>query len=435
MRLLIYGGRVVDPASGVDAVMDVLIEDGRVVSVGPNLDAGPDAVRLGAEGLVVVPGLIDMHVHLREPGHEYKETIATGTRAAAAGGFTAVACMPNTDPVNDCQAVTRYIIEKAAREGLTRVYPVGAVSKGQQGKELTEFGELKSVGAVAVSDDGRGVKSGSLMRRAMEYGRQCGLAVISHCEDESLSRGGTMHEGAVSTRLGLRGIPSVSEEAHVFRETSLSGLTGCPVHIAHVSCRGSVDIIRRAKQKGLLVTAETCPHYLTLTDQAVDGYNTNAKMNPPLRTAGDVAALKKGLNEGVIDVIATDHAPHSVLEKDVEFDVASFGVVGLETALALTLRLVREGVIDLGRAISALSAAPARILGVEGGILAVGSVADVTVIDLNAPVVVDRHQFESRASNSPFDGWRLLGRAVYTIVGGEVVWPVDFGSTSAGIGY
>jgi dihydroorotase len=423
VNLLIRGGRVIDPAESLDETADVLIVAGKVEAVGRNLSAPDGAPVIEAGGMIVCPGLIDMHVHLREPGHEYKETIASGTRAAAAGGFTAVACMPNTDPVNDDQAVTRYILEKAATEGLVRVYPIAAVSLEQKGEQLTEAWDLKAAGAVALSDDGRPVEDAGLMRRAMEYAHQAGLALISHSEDTSLSAHGAMNEGVISTHLGLRGIPAAAEEIMVYREISLARLTGCPVHIAHVSTAGSVDLVRRAKDDGLPVTAETCPHYFTLTEHAVLGFDTHAKMNPPLRTSRDLTALKKGLAEGVLDVIATDHAPHSVLEKEVEFDAAAFGIIGLETALALTQRLVREGVLDPTGAVTAMSLNPARILGVPGGTLKPGSPGDVTVLDTNRAWVVDSSRFQSLSRNTPFEGWRLMGQAAYTIVGGRVVWP------------
>ncbi len=423
MNLLVRGGRVIDPRTGRDETADVLIKDGRIEAVSPDLPVPSAVPQLPAEGCVVCPGLIDMHVHLREPGHEYKETIASGTRAAAAGGFTAVACMPNTEPINDNQSVTRYILETAEDEGIVRVYPVAAVSVDQAGEQLTEVWDLKSAGARALSDDGRPVVTAALMRRALEYAHQAGLPVISHCEDLSLSAHGSMNEGVVSTRLGLGGIPAAAEEIMVFREISLARLTGCPVHIAHVSTAGAVYLIRRAKEEGVPVTAETCPHYFTLTEHAVEGFNTHAKMNPPLRTAKDVTAIKKGLADGVLDVIATDHAPHSVLEKEVEFEQAAFGIIGLETALPLTLRLVREGVIDLTRALMALSTRPAEILGVEGGTLAPGSPGDLTIIDLDRPLVVDPAAGQSKSRNTPFGGWRLLGQAAYTVVNGRVVWP------------
>jgi dihydroorotase len=423
VNLLVKGGRVIDPAEGRDETGDVLIVGGRIEAVGQNLAAPDGTPVIEAAGLIVCPGLIDMHVHLREPGHEYKETIASGTRAAAAGGFTAVACMPNTDPVNDDQAVTRYILEKAASVGLVRVHPVAAVSLEQRGEQLTEAWDLKAAGAVALSDDGRPVADAQLMRRAMEYAHQAGLALISHCEDPSLSAHGTMNEGVISTHLGLRGIPAAAEEIMVYREISLARLTGCPVHIAHVSTAGSVDLIRRAKGDGLPVTAETCPHYFTLTEHAVLGFDTHAKMNPPLRTSRDLTAIKKGLAEGVLDVIATDHAPHSVLEKEVEFEEASFGIIGLETALPLTLRLVREGVLTPTGAVTAMSLNPARILGVPGGTLRPGTPGDVTILDPNRAWVVDSSRFQSLSRNTPFEGWRLLGQAAYTIVGGRVVWP------------
>jgi dihydroorotase len=363
-----------------------------------------------------------MHVHLREPGEEYKETIATGSMAAAAGGFTAVACMPNTIPVNDSRSVTEFILERARKANLVRIHPIAAVSKGQRGETLTECGDLKEAGAVAVSDDGRPVTNSELMRRAMEYAQFFGLPVISHCQDLDLSHNGVMHEGAVSTRLGLRGIPGASEDIMVIRDILLAKLTGYPVHIAHVSTEGSVDFIRKAKEAGIPVTAETAPHYFSLDHTAVMGYDANAKMYPPLREPQDVEAVRKGLAEGVIDVIATDHAPHSPMEKEVEFEKAAFGIIGLQTALPLTLALVRDGVMELPAAIAKLSCNPAQILNIRGGAIEEGKEADLTIIDPHAEYLLSREIIRSKSANSPFLGKKLKGKAVLTMVKGRIIW-------------
>jgi dihydroorotase len=423
LSLLIRGGLVVDPALKLEETRDLLIEQGTIVALDPPGQIAPEGHQvIEARGLVVTPGLIDMHVHLREPGEEYKETIATGTRAAARGGFTAVAAMPNTKPVNDSAAVTRFILDQARRSGSARVYPVGAISVGSQGTALSEYGDLRDAGVVALSDDGRPVMNALLMRRALEYARTFGLLVISHCEDLDLRGEGVMHEGPVSLRLGLKGIPAAAEETMVFRDLTLASLTGARLHIAHVSTAGSVAAVRRAKAAGAPVTAETAPHFFTLTEEAVLGFDTHAKVNPPLRTAADVAAVIAGLADGTLDAVASDHAPHSTLEKEVEFPLAAFGMVGLETALGLTLKLVHEGVLTLRQAIALLSTHPALILGVEGGTLKPGSPADVTLIDLNREWTVDVNAFASKSRNSPFQGWTLTGQAVMTIMGGKVMW-------------
>jgi dihydroorotase len=363
-----------------------------------------------------------MHVHLREPGHEYKETIETGGKAAVAGGFTSLACMPNTVPPNDCRSVTEFILEQAKKARLARVFPVAAITMGQEGETLTEFGDLRKAGAVAVSDDGFPVINSEVMRRALEYARFYGLMVISHSEDLYLSGDGVMHEGAVSTRIGLSGIPASSEEIAVYREISLAKLTGCPVHIAHVSTAGSVELIRRAKEKGIPVTAETAPHYFSLDHRAVIGYDTRAKVKPPLRTSDDVEEIKKGLADGVIDVIATDHAPHSPLEKELEFDKAAFGMIGLETALPLTLKLVRDGVLGLAEAIRKLSYNAASILDIPGGRLSEGDRADLALIDPEYEYVLREEDILSKSKNSPFIGKTLKGRNELTMIGGRVVW-------------
>ncbi|MBU1405785.1 MAG: dihydroorotase [Proteobacteria bacterium] len=427
--ILLKNGRVLDPANGIDQVRDVLIVEGRIRAVAqPGSLSGQDGLVYDVTGKWVVPGLIDMHVHLREPGQEYKETIETGTRAAAAGGFTAVAAMPNTKPVNDNQAVTVFILAKAAEAGLARVYPVGAISSGSSGEHLAEFGELRQAGAVAVTDDGLPVGNSQLMRRALEYAGNHDLLVISHAEDLSLSQSGAMNDGPLATRLGLRGIPHVAEEIMVYRDLALAEFTGRPIHIAHVSTRESLALIRRAKEKGVAVTAETAPHYFTLTETAVDGYNTLAKMNPPLRTEADVAAVREALRDGTLDAIATDHAPHGELDKDREFDLAANGIIGLETAVPLTLQLVRENRLDARRMVELLSVNPARILGVPGGTLSVGAMADIAVIDPEKKFVFTEESIQSKSRNSPFLGWQLQGKAVLTIMAGRITWQESFSS-------
>ncbi len=409
--------RIIDPATGRDGVGDLWVRDGRIVAT--ETEPPADAQVFDLPGKWLVPGLIDMHVHLREPGQEYKETIETGTRAAAAGGFTAVACMPNTAPVNDSGTVTRFICEKA-QECLARVYPVGAISKGSKGETLAEFGEMKQAGVVAVTDDGLPVTNSQLMRRALEYAGSHDLVVVSHSEDPSLSRNGCMNEGVTSTRLGLRGIPAAAEAVMVYRDVALAELTGDRLHIAHVSTEASLEVIAQAKKRGVRVTAETAPHYFTLTEEAVVGYDTHAKMNPPLRTEKDRQAIRRALQDGTLDAIATDHAPHSVLEKQVEFSHAANGIVGLETSLPLSLALVREGIISASRLVELMSGAPARILGVSGGSLAQGEVADITVIDPEAQFVFSAETSRSKSRNSPFIGWDLQGKAMLTVVAGTV---------------
>lgn len=415
--LVIQGGRIIDPVSGRDEVADLWVAGGRVIAAGTEVPA--DAEVIAASGRWVVPGLIDIHVHLREPGQEYKENIASGTQAAAAGGFTAVACMPNTSPVNDNGSVTQLIMDRAAGCP-ARVYPVGAISKGSKGESLADYAEMKAAGIVAVTDDGMPVVDSQLMRRAMEYAASHGLVVMSHSEEQTLARNGCMNEGLVATRLGLRGIPAAAEAIMVYREVALAELTGGQVHIAHVSCEESLAVIRMAKARGVKVTAETAPHYFTLTEEAVAGYDTNAKMNPPLRSEKDREAIRAALVDGTLDAIATDHAPHSVLEKELEFNYAANGITGLETALSLTLALVREGVISESRMVELMSVNPAAIIGVEGGTLAEGAVADITVIDPEAEYVFTAESSYSKGKNSPFNGREMKGRAVMTLVGGEV---------------
>ena len=420
MNILIKNGQVIDPANKVDGKLDILLSDGRIARLGkPGSIQADGAQVVEASGKLVVPGLIDMHVHLREPGFEYKETIKTGLAAAKAGGFTSVCSMPNTNPVNDNRSVTEFILSEA-NEALARVFPIGAITKGSKGEELAEMAELHAAGCVAVSDDGKPVMSAAIMRRAMEYSKIFDIPVISHCEEFTLSDKGVMNEGFVSTELGLRGIPAAAEEVMVSRDIALAGLTGCRVHIAHVSTAGSVRMVREAKARGVKVTAETCPHYFTLTDEAVRGYNTMAKMNPPLRTAEDVAAIKQGLKDGTLDVIATDHAPHAMDEKSVEFDHAPFGIVGLETAVGLVFKLVHEGVLSITEAIGKLSFNPALILKINKGTLSVGADADITIIDPDVEWTVDSSRFKSKSRNTPFERWKLKGKAVRTIVGGEL---------------
>jgi dihydroorotase len=422
MNLLIRNGRVLDTAQKLDETVDLLILDGRVARIGKGLPSSSGMRVVEAGGRLVVPGLMDVHVHFREPGYEYKETIRTGLQAAAAGGFTTVLTMPNTNPVNDQRAVTQLILDRAGSAGLGRVLPIGAITKGSLGEELTEMGELKESGCVAVSDDGRPVTDGGTMRRAMEYAKGFDLVVVDHCEDACLAAGGVMHEGPTAMDLGLCGIPSAAEEVMVARDIALAELTGCRIHIAHVSSEGSVRLIREAKSRGVPVTAEATPHHLHLTDEATLGYNTNAKMNPPLRLWRDREALREGLRDGTIGMIATDHAPHAPAEKEQEFDQAPFGVVGLETALSLTLMLVEEGALTLSQAIERLTIGPARAFGLPYGTLAVGALADVTIIDPEAAWVVDPAAFRSRSRNTPFGGWKLKGRAAMTIVGGRVIF-------------
>jgi dihydroorotase len=423
-RLIIRGGRLVDPSQGVDAAVDVLLEGDHVAEVGPRLNPRGATV-FEAKGLVIAPGFIDLHTHLREPGREDKETIATGTRAAAAGGFTAVCAMPNTEPVNDTAGITRAILERARADGVVRVYPIGAITKGSKGEELAEYGDLREAGCVAVSDDGRPVASARLMRRALEYAQAFDLPVIDHCEEPTLFEKASMNEGRVSTLLGLRGTPTVAEALVVERDVMLAELTGGRVHIAHLSAALSVEAVRRGKARGVRVSAEATPHHLLLTDAAVrdSGYDTSTKMNPPLRSEADRAAVVQGLVDGTIDCIATDHAPHTVDDKKVEFDVAAFGVVGLETAVALCLdRLVGAEVLDLPRLIALFSTHPARVLGLPGGSLAPSSPANLTLLDLERKRQVDPVRFATKGRNTPFAGWILTGWPVATIVGGKVVF-------------
>ncbi len=424
MDLLLENALLLDPASGLNEMGAVWVRSGRIEGIFLARDGSPlhlPVQRMDLKGCWLVPGLIDMHVHLREPGEEYKETIATGTRAAAAGGFTAVASMPNTRPVNDDVTVTAFIKHKAELEGSARVYPVACITRGQQGKELTEMGLLLEAGAVAFSDDGRPVTDAAIMRAAMEYVRGFDALIISHAEELNLVGNGVMNEGLISQVLGLRGIPCVAEEIAVFRDIALAKYTGARLHIAHVSTKGAVELIRRAKNEGVRVTAETAPHYFTLTEEAVLGYNTNAKMNPPLRIEEDRQAVIDGLKDGTLNVIATDHAPHSVLEKEIEFDRAANGIIGLETAVPLALELVRQQHLTPLQMVASLSLNPACILGVPGGRLKVSEPADLCIIDPNMPFEITRDNLFSKSWNTPFLGQRLMGRVVLTMKSGQVI--------------
>jgi len=421
-RLLVRGGTLVDPVARTAAPGDLLVEDGRIVATGaPGTLAAGDAAEIGARGLLVLPGLVDMHVHLREPGYEYKETILTGVKAAVAGGFTSIACMANTEPVNDSAAVTQFIIERARVAGGAHVYPIGALSLGLKGERLAEIGEMHRAGIVAVSDDGHPVMHAGLMRRALEYTRMFGLPIIAHEEDEHLADGGVMNEGATALRLGLRGTPAAAEEVMIARDLALVRLTGGRLHVAHISTAGAVALIREAKVQGLAVTAEVTPHHLFLTEEAVEGYGTDAKMAPPLRTKADVDALRAALADGTIDAIATDHAPHHRDEKEVEFEAAANGIVGLETALPLALRLVAEGVADLPTIVARMTVGPARVLGLPAGTLAAGAEADLTLVDPARRWRVEARGFRSKGRNTPFEGWDVVGRAVAVLVGGRLV--------------
>jgi dihydroorotase len=420
-KILIAGGHVIDPGR-FNGVADVLIDEGRVVEVGPHLNAPAGATKIDATGRLVLPGFVDLHVHFREPGFEYKESIQSGAAAAVAGGFTSVCCMPNTNPVNDNQAITKLMLDRAREAGLANIFPIGAITKGSEGKELAEIGDLRRAGCVAISDDGKPVMNSLVMRRAMEYALAFDVPVVDHCEDLHLAEGGCMNEGAISTELGLPGMPAAAEDVMVARNVALAELTGARLHLAHISTEGSVRMVREAKSRGLKVTAEACPHHFTITEETVRGYNTYAKMNPPLRTWKDVQAIKEGLRDGTIDVIATDHAPHATQEKQLGFTEAPFGIVGLETALPLTLALVDEGVLSLESAVDKLSTAPAKAFSLDKGTLAVGADADVAVVDQQEQWEVDPAKFYSKSRNTPFAGWKVKGRVTTTIVGGLVVF-------------
>jgi dihydroorotase len=421
-KLLIHGGRVIDPSQGLDDAMDLLIEDGRVAKIDGSIKKPKDAEAFDASGLVVSPGLIDIHVHLREPGQEYKETVRTGTMAAAAGGFTGVACMANTEPVNDSRSVTEHILLEANRHGFARVYPVGAISKGLRGEELAEIGEMVKAGARAVSDDGKPVMNAELMRRALMYAQHYGIRVIQHAEDLNLTGPGVMHEGEWSTKLGLPGIPGSAEDVMVARDIILAEDTRGRYHVAHLSTARSLDLVRRGRAQGIDATCEVAPHHLILTDEEVakSGFSTNTKMKPPLRSERDREALVNGLADGSVDCIASDHAPHHADEKDVQFSLAPFGIVGLESTLSLCLdRLVRQEILSLSRLVELLSTGPARVLGLEGGTLKEGSVADVTVFHPDAETTLKAAAFRSKGRNTPFDGWKLHGHPVATFLAGR----------------
>lgn len=435
MKLLVAGGRIIDPSSNVDGICDILIEDGKIKEVrekkgskdskkrktNPPPHGLRDSQVIDAAGMLVLPGLVDMHVHLREPGFEYKETIKTGTAAALRGGITSVCCMPNTNPVNDNSSVTEFIRRRALQEGSCAVFPVGAITKGQKGEELAEFTMMYEAGCVAFSDDGRPVMDALLMRRALEYSKVLNVPVISHCEDLSLSAGGVMNEGLLSFTLGLKGVPSQAEEIMVGRDIALAELTGGRLHIAHVSTSRSVEIIRSAKKRGIAyITAETCPHYFSITEEAVKSYHTNARVNPPLRRERDVLAVREGLRDGTIDVIATDHAPHHMDEKEREFDLAPSGISGFETSLGLSMRLVDDGVLTLGKLVEKMVLNPSTIAGLSKGTLTPGSDADVTIIDTRTQYTVDTADFVSKGKNSPFNGWVLSARPAVTIFNGKV---------------
>ncbi len=429
MTLLIRGGLIVDPLQGLEKKADLLLERGKVTDLG-KLQARKSWDVIDARGCVVAPGFVDMHVHLREPGREDKETIASGARAAAAGGFTAVMCMPNTDPVNDCEAVTRFILERARRANLVRVYPAGAITKGSRGKELAEIGEMVRAGAVAITDDGHPVENDQIMRRALEYSRIFDVPVVDHCENLELAAGGCMNEGSVSTRLGLPGMSRAAEETDVARDVLLSRVTGGRVHIAHLSTRGSLQLVRQAKQEGLEVTCEVTPHHFTLTEQDIGEYDTHCKMAPPLREPVDVEALLEGLADGTVDCIATDHAPHTSLEKDTSFEDAANGIIGMESAIPLAWEfLARRRGLPVRRLVELFSVQPNRILRLPGGTLQPGSPADVTVLDPDRPVTIDVGSWKSKSRNSPFHGWELHGLPVLTVVRGRVVFRRNRGAS------
>ncbi len=422
MNLLIKNGRIIDPSQGIDDTLDLVVENGLVKAIGKGLSVPEGVKTIDADGNYVVPGLIDMHVHLRDPGLEYKEDIVSGTKAAVAGGFSSICCMPNTNPAIDNKAIATYIINKAKTEGLCNVFPIGTITQGMHGDRLSEMGELKESGCVGVSDDGKPVWNSELMRRALQYAAGIGILVISHAEELDLVGEGVMNEGFTSTELGLKGIPRVAEDIATAREVLLAEYTNAPIHICHVSTKGSVQIIRDAKSRGVKVTCETAPHYFTLTDDAVRGYNTNAKMNPPLREAADIAAIKDGLKDGTIDCIATDHAPHHLDEKDVEFNEAMNGIIGLETSLPLSMKLVDEKVLTLQQLIDKMSCKPSKILCLNRGTLQAGSVADITIIDPQKQWIVEEAGLVSKAKNSPWLGAAMTGAAACTIVGGNVVF-------------
>ncbi len=426
MKILIKGGRLIDPANDRDGLYDLVIDKRKVLAVEKqgqlSEQDGNGAEIIDATGLIVAPGFIDMHVHFREPGFEYKETIETGCQSAAAGGFTSVATMPNTDPVNDNRSVTEFILRKARETGIVNVYPIGAISKGLKGEQLSEMGDLKDAGVVAYSDDGRPVMNSELMRRAFEYSKMFGLPCIQHSEMLDLAEGGCMNEGVVSTELGLQGMPTEAEDIMVYRDIALLQKTGGRLHVAHISSGIAVDLVRMAKAKGLPVTCEVAPHHFALTENAVKNYDTNAKMSPPLRVESDLEAIKQGLRDDTIDIIATDHAPHDVVDKQVEFNRACFGIVGLETALPLTLKLVEENILSLGKMVEKLTSRPAEIFNLDRGALGVGDIADIVIFDADAEYVIDVSKFKSRSKNSPFNGWKVKGKVMRTLVAGKTVF-------------
>ena len=426
MTIVIKNGRVIDPANGLDEPKDLLIDKGRIKALESpgsiSFDAGEKPSVIDAKGCVVCPGLIDMHVHFREPGFEYKETITSGCRSAAAGGFTSVAVMPNTNPVNDTRAVTEHILSLARTEDIINVYPIAAITQKLEGERLSEMADLKNAGAVAFSDDGRPVMNNELMRRAFEYSKMFKLPLIQHSEMLDLTEGGCMNEGMVSTELGLKGMPTEAEDIMVYRDIALLEKTGGRLHVAHISSKNSVDLVRQAKSRGLSVTCEVAPHHFTLTDEAVRGYDTNTKMSPPLRAIDDVEAIKEGLQDGTIDIIATDHAPHDIADKQVEYQNACFGIVGLETALPLSLKLVDEKILSMGDVIKKLTSTPANIFNLKAGSLSLGNEADILIFNPNLEYSIDISKFHSKSKNSPFDGWKVKGKVIHTLVKGKTAY-------------
>ena len=429
MTIVIKNGRVIDPANGLDEPKDLLIDKGRIKALESpgsiSFDAGEKPSVIDAKGCVVCPGLIDMHVHFREPGFEYKETITSGCRSAAAGGFTSVAVMPNTNPVNDTRAVTEHILSLARTEGIINVYPIAAITQKLEGERLSEMADLKDAGAIAFSDDGRPVINNELMRRAFEYSKMFKLPLIQHSEMLDLTEGGCMNEGMVSTELGLKGMPTEAEDIMVYRDIALLEKTGGRLHVAHISSKNSVDLVRQAKSRGLSVTCEVAPHHFTLTDEAVRGYDTNTKMSPPLRAIDDVEAIKEGLQDGTIDIIATDHAPHDIADKQVEYQNACFGIVGLETALPLSLKLVDEKILSMGDVIKKLTSTPADIFNLKAGSLSLGNEADILIFNPNLEYSIDISKFHSKSKNSPFDGWKVKGKVIHTLVKGKTAYSAN----------
>ena len=429
MTIVIKNGRVIDPANGLDEPKDLLIDKGRIKALESpgsiSFDAGEKPSVIEAKGCVVCPGLIDMHVHFREPGFEYKETITSGCRSAAAGGFTSVAVMPNTNPVNDTRAVTEHILSLARTEDIINVYPIAAITQKLEGERLSEMADLKDAGAIAFSDDGRPVISNELMRRAFEYSKMFKLPLIQHSEMLDLTEGGCMNEGMVSTELGLKGMPTEAEDIMVYRDIALLEKTGGRLHVAHISSKNSVDLVRQAKSRGLSVTCEAAPHHFTLTDEAVRGYDTNTKMSPPLRAIDDVEAIKEGLQDGTIDIIATDHAPHDIADKQVEYQNACFGIVGLETALPLSLKLVDEKILSMGDVIKKLTSTPADIFNLKAGSLSLGNEADILIFNPNLEYSIDISKFHSKSKNSPFDGWKVKGKVIHTLVKGKTAYSAN----------